>query len=314
MTTIRARILDRLLRVLTARPLDPKIDPRAFRKKFDQIAIRLSGRIKGVEVEKCDIEGLPGEWLWPKGADHNTGYTGTLLYLHGGGYILGSPDTHRPMVASLVRHAKARALLIDYRLAPEHPFPAGLEDAVKAYKWLLAQGVAPEAITVAGDSAGGGLTLALLLSLRDACIPLPAGAALLSPWTDLAMSGWTHITHRKRDPMISLDGALLAARHYLGSTNPTDPLASPLYGRFDGLPPLFIHVGGNEILLDDSLRLADRARAADVTVEIKVWNGLPHVFQAASFLPEARQSLKEIAAFLETRMGANFVPEHTEKP
>lgn len=314
MTTIRARILDRLLRVLTARPLDPKIDPRAFRKKFDQIAVRLSGKIKGVDVEKCDVDGIPGEWLWPKGSDRNTGDIGTLLYLHGGGYILGSPNTHRAMVSSLVRNTNARALLIDYRLAPEHPFPAGIEDAVKAYRWLLDQGVTTDTITVAGDSAGGGLTLALLLSLRDADLPLPAGAALLSPWTDLAMSGWTHITHRKRDPMISLDGALLAARHYLGATNPTNPLASPLYGRFDGLPPLFIHVGGNEILLDDSLRLADRARAAGVQVEIKVWNGLPHVFQAASFLPEARQSLKEIAAFLKARMTRKSALEHIDTP
>ena len=314
MPTIRARILDRLLRVLTARPLDPKVDPRAFRKKFDQLAVRLSGKIKGVDVEKCDIDSILGEWLWPKGVDRNIGTQGTLLYLHGGGYILGSPDTHRAMVASLVRNANTRALLIDYRLAPEHPFPAGVEDAVKAYRWLLDQGIAPDTITVAGDSAGGGLTMALLLSLRDAGIPLPAGAALLSPWTDLAMSGWTHITHRKRDPMISLDGALLAARHYLGATNPTNPLASPLYGQFDGLPPLFIHVGGNEILLDDSLRLADRARTAGVHVEIKVWNDLPHVFQAASFLPEARQSLKEIAAFLKTQMARKSVPEHIDTP
>ena len=314
MTTIRARILDRMLRVLTARPLDPKVDPRAFRKKFDQLAVRLSGKIKGVDVEKCDVNGIPGEWLWPTGVDRNTDAQGTLLYLHGGGYILGSPDTHRAMVASLVRNANTRALLIDYRLAPEHPFPAGIEDAVKAYRWLLDQGISPDTITVAGDSAGGGLTMALLLSLRDTSTPLPAGAALLSPWTDLAMSGWSHITHRKRDPMISLDGALLAARHYLGATNPTNPLASPLYGRFDGLPPLFIHVGGNEILLDDSLRLADRARAAGVNVEIKVWNGLPHVFQAASFLPEARQALKEIAAFLKARMTAKSVPEHLNAP
>jgi len=314
MTTIRARILDRMLRVLTARPIDPKVDPRAFRKKFDQLAIRLSGKIKGVDVEKCNIDGIPGEWLWPKGVDHTRGTQGTLLYLHGGGYILGSPDTHRAMVASLVRNANTRALLIDYRLAPEHPFPAGLEDAAMAYRWLLDQGIAPDTIAVAGDSAGGGLTMALLLSLRDAGIPLPSGAALLSPWTDLAMSGWSHITHRKRDPMISLDGALIAARHYLGATNPTDPLASPLYGQFNGLPPLFIHVGGNEILLDDSLRLADRARAAGVSVEIKVWNGLPHVFQAASFVPEARKALKEIAAFLKTQMTAKSISEQTNAP
>jgi acetyl esterase/lipase len=300
MASFRARILDRLLRLLTARPLDPQADPRVIRDRIDRLAVRFAGRTPGIGVEKIDIDGLKAEWLLP----HDPDWNGTLLYLHGGGYIVCGPDTHRPMVATLARRAKARALLIDYRLAPEHPFPAAVEDALKAYRWLIAQGTPPESIAVAGDSAGGGLTLSLLLALRDAGDPLPAGAALLSPWTDLAMSGWTHLTHRKRDPMLSVEGALLAARHYLGGTSPTDPLASPLYGRFDGLPPLLIHVGGNEILLDDSLRLAERARAAGVSVEIKVWPDLPHVFQAARFLPEARASLALVAAFLKGRMSA----------
>lgn len=300
MASFRARILDRLLRLLTARPLDPQADPRVIRDRINRLAIRFAGKTPGIGVEKIDIDGLKAEWLLP----HDPGWSGTLLYLHGGGYIVCGPDTHRPMVATLARRAKARALLIDYRLAPEHPFPAAVEDALKAYRWLIAQGTPPESIAVAGDSAGGGLTLALLLALRDAGDPLPAGAALLSPWTDLAMSGWTHLTHRKRDPMLSVEGALLAARHYLGGTSPTDPLASPLYGRFGGLPPLLIHVGGNEILLDDSLRLAERARAAGVTVEIKVWPDLPHVFQVARFLPEARASLALVAAFLKGRMSA----------
>ncbi|HEY4344113.1 MAG TPA: alpha/beta hydrolase [Parvibaculum sp.] len=298
MASFKSRILDRVLRILTARSLDPNADPRTLREKLNRLAIRFAGKAPGIDVQKIDIDGLPAEWLTPRAPDH----TGTLLYLHGGGYIICSPDTHRPMIAALARQANARALVIDYRLAPEHPFPAGIDDALKAYRWLIAQGTPASSITVAGDSAGGGLTLALLLSLRDAGEPMPAAAALLSPWTDLTMSGWSHITHRKRDPMLTTEGALLASHHYLAGASPADPLASPLYGRFGGLPPLFIHVGGNEILLDDSLRLAEKARAAGVPVEIKVWDGVPHVFQAFHFLPEARASLSQIAAFLKSRM------------
>lgn len=297
MASARSRVLNVALRILTARPIDPAVDPRSLRDRLNRLALRFTGKPKGVSVEKIDIAGMAAEWLTPEAARG-----GTLLYLHGGGYIICGPDTHRPMVATLARRAGARALVIDYRLAPEHPFPAAVEDACKAYRWLIAQGVAPESITVAGDSAGGGLTLALLLSLKNAGDPMPAGAALLSPWTDLAMSGWTHVTHAKLDPMLSVEGALLAARHYLQGALPTDPLASPLYGDFDGMPPLLIHVGEREILLDDSVRLAERARAAGVSVEIKTWQGMPHVFQAFGFLPEARAALAEIGDFLATRM------------
>jgi acetyl esterase/lipase len=297
MASARSRVLNVVLRILTARPIDPAVDPRSLRDRLNRLALRFAGKPKGVSVEKVDISGMAAEWLTPE-----TVHGGTLLYLHGGGYIICGPDTHRPMVATLARRAGARALVIDYRLAPEHPFPAAVEDACKAYRWLIAQGVAPESITVAGDSAGGGLTLALLLSLRNAGDPMPAGAALLSPWTDLAMSGWTHVTHAKLDPMLSVEGALLAARHYLQGALPTDPLASPLYGEFGGLPPLLIHVGEREILLDDSVRLAERARAAGVSVEIKTWQGMPHVFQAFGFLPEARAALAEIGDFLTARM------------
>lgn len=298
MADFRSRILDRLLRLLTARPLDPNIDPRIARRKLDRLAIRFGGKASGVKVEKIDMDGLPAEWLTP----HTPEQSGVLLYLHGGGYIVCSPETHRPMVASLARQANARALVVDYRLAPEHPFPAALEDALKAYRWLIAQGVPAAHITVAGDSAGGGLTLALLLSLRDAGEAPPSGAALLSPWTDLTMSGWSHVTHRKRDPMLTTEGALLASHHYLAGASPANPLASPLYGHFDGLPPMLIHVGGNEILLDDSLRLAEKVRAAGVEIEIKVWEDAPHVFQAFRFLPQARASLSLIAVFLKARM------------
>jgi acetyl esterase/lipase len=296
MASFRARILDRILRIMTARAIDPKAEPRLIRNKIDRLAKRYVRTPKGVAVETFDLDGMPAEFIYPHNVTRER--TTTLLYLHGGGYILCSPDTHRPMISTLAKKSGMRALVIDYRLAPEHPFPAAVDDALKAYRWLLANGTDAKSIVVAGDSAGGGLTLALLLALRDLGEPLPAGAALMSPWTDLAMSGWSHITHRKLDPMITIDGALIGARHYLGHANPTTPLASPLYGEYQGLPPLFIHVGGNEILLDDSLRLAERAQAAGVTVDLKIWPGLPHVFQAAQFVPEARKALEEMAGFL----------------
>lgn len=294
MASFRARILDRVLRILTSRKISSNTDPRVVRDKINRFAKRYGRRPKGVEIALIDIDGMPAEIITPEGTTPER----TLLYLHGGGYILCSPDTHRPLVAALAKKSGSRALLIDYRLAPEHPFPAAIDDAMKAYRWLLAQGTDHKTITLAGDSAGGGLTMATLFSLRDAGDPMPAGAALLSPWTDLAMSGESHVTLQERDPMLSVEGAHIGARHYLGGASPTNPLASPLYGHFDGLPPLLIHVGGNEILLDDSLRLAERAKSAGVEVTLKVWPGMPHVFQAARFLPEARSSVNEIAAFL----------------
>lgn len=286
------------MRVMTARPIDPKANPAVIRAKVNRMARKFSRLPSGIDIETTEIEGMSAEWLRPKNLNNATSPDETLLYLHGGGYILCGPDTHRGMVATMAKNARLNALVIDYRLAPENPFPAAVDDALKAYRWLIARGTPASAITVAGDSAGGGLTLALLMALRDAGDPLPAAATLLSPWTDLAMSGWSHITHRKLDPMLSVEGALLGARHYLGTASPTTPLASPLYGQFEGLPPLLIHVGSNEILLDDSLRLAERARAAGVSVELKIWQDLPHVFQAAQFVPEARAALSEIGAFL----------------
>ncbi|MGV8997213.1 MAG: alpha/beta hydrolase [Parvibaculaceae bacterium] len=294
MASIRALLLDRALRLFSMRKIDPKVDPAVIRAKVNRLAKRYGRKPKHVDIELIDIDGMPAEIITPR----NCIPTRTLLYLHGGGYILCSPDTHRSLVAALAKKSGSRALLIDYRLAPEHPFPAAIDDAMKAYRWLLAEGTDPETITIAGDSAGGGLALATLFSIRDAGLPLPSGAALLSPWTDLTMSGDSHITHGKTDPMLSVEGALLGARHYLGGAKPTDPLASPLFGDFTGLPPLMIHVGEREILLDDSLRVAERARAAGTLVDLKVWPGLPHVFQAARFLPEARASVNEIAEFL----------------
>jgi len=246
-----------------------------------------------VNVSSAQVGGIPGEWLaGPRGSKT------ALLYFHGGGYFGCSPQTHRQITVSYAREGFL-VFAPDYRLAPEHPFPAALDDAVAAYRGLLSEGYLPESIVVGGDSAGGGLAVALLLALRDAGVPLPAGAAIFSPWTDLAATGDSIRTNATRCAMFHGPDVGYSARFYLGEIDPRNPLASPLYADLRGLPPILIHVGEDEVLRDDSTRLAERARAAGVRVDLKVWPVVPHAWQLAPHLiPEARESLRESAAFL----------------
>jgi acetyl esterase/lipase len=221
-----------------------------------------------------------------------------LLYLHGGGYFGCSAESHRPITAFFALEG-FRVFAPDYRLAPENRFPAAVEDAVASYRAILAAGYPSQSIVVAGESAGGGLTLSLMLALRSADVPLPAAAALFSPWTDLAATGDSIRTNTDRCAMFSGSDVAASARYYLGDTDPRNPLASPLYADLAGLPPLLIHVGADEVLRDDSTRLAERARAAGVPVQLKIWPVVPHAWQLAPHrIPEARQSLRESAAFL----------------
>lgn len=246
-----------------------------------------------VDVSPAQVRGVPGEWVARTG-DAKT----VLLYLHGGGYFGCSPQTHRPITVSYAREGFL-VFAPDYRLAPEHPFPAAVDDAVAAYRGLLSDGYSPASIVVSGDSAGGGLAVALLLALRDGGVPLPAGAAIFSPWTDLAATGDSIRTNARRCAMFHGPDIGYSAHYYLGETDPHNPLASPLYANLAGLPPMLIHVAEDEVLRDDSTRLAERARAAGVRVELKVWPVVPHAWQLAPHLvPEARQSLRESAAFL----------------
>ncbi|MDN7673189.1 alpha/beta hydrolase [Burkholderia oklahomensis] len=243
---------------------------------------------------------LRGEWLErADAAPGRTPQSRMLLYFHGGGYYFCSPQTHRPLVFALTKRAGVRSFSLDYRLAPEHPFPAAVDDALAAYRQLVAAGTPAESIVFGGDSAGGGLALATLVALRDAGDPLPAGAVLFSPWTDLAATGDTLRAHDGLDPMFA--GAALgrAARLYLGDTPGTHPYASPLYADFKGLPPLFIQAGSTEVLLDDSRRVADKARAAGVHVELEIWPEMPHVWQIyVPFVPESARALERAAAFV----------------
>jgi len=253
-----------------------------------------------VRCEPVDAGGVPAEWITTPEA------VGELLiyYLHGGAYTKGSINTHRELVSRLSRAARARALAIDYRLAPENPFPAAVEDSTRAYRWLVSTGVEPARLVIAGDSAGGGLTLATLVALRDAGDPLPAAAVCLSPWVDLEGLGESMTTKAEADPMLRPESLLQSAKAYLGDAHPHTPLAAPLYADLKGLPPLLLQVGTAETLLDDSTRLAERARAAGVDVTFEVWDDMIHVWQfCAAVLPEGQQAIDRIGEFVRRHTG-----------
>jgi monoterpene epsilon-lactone hydrolase len=250
---------------------------------------------EGTRVEAVDVDGIPAAWIRPPDADAER----VVLYLHGGGYILGSLKSHRDLVARLATASGIGSLLFEYRLAPENVFPATLNDTLTAYRWLLNQGTAPEQIVLAGDSAGGGLLLALLQTLRESKRAMPAGAVLLSPWTDLVGTVPSRTTREAADPIFSAQTMNVLASLYAGTQEKHHPLISPIYADLHGLPPLRIDVGRDEILLDDSLQIAEHARAVHVPVELVVWDGMWHVFQQyASVLPEGQQSLEQIGRFI----------------
>ena len=242
-----------------------------------------------VTIEPVDAGGVPAEWVSTTGL-RVPGKT--LLYLHGGGYTVGTPELYRVFTWRLAEAACCRVLAIDYRLAPEHPYPAAVEDAVASYRWLLDQGHSGHDLAVAGDSAGGNLVLVLLQRLREEGLPMPASALCYSPWTDLTGSGASVILNARRDPMLPGHRLRDAAELYAPGADHRDPLISPLFADLHGMPPLSIHVGSTEVLLDDSTRLADRARSAGVSVDLNIWPAQPHVFPVlARLLPEGRQAL-----------------------
>jgi acetyl esterase/lipase len=250
-------------------------------------------------VQAARIAGVPGEWV-----TSNAPVKGVLLYLHGGGYFACSPQTHRAATCAFAL-AGYRTFAPDYRLAPEHPFPAGLDDAVSVCRALLEEHD-PGRLVVAGDSAGGGMSVALLVRLREENASMPAAAALFSPFVDLAATGESMQRNSARCAMFTHDVIPRAARFYVGDRDVRMPLASPLYADLHGLPPLLIHVGEDETLLDDSVRLAARARDAGVTVELKVWPRVPHVWQLFHrYVPEGRASLREAAEFFDRRIDSS---------
>jgi monoterpene epsilon-lactone hydrolase len=246
-----------------------------------------------INVEKTSIEGIPAEWVTAPNAVEDR----VFLYLHGGAYIMGSCNTHRYIASKLARSTAARVLVPEYRLAPENPFPAAIEDAVKVYRWLISSGFAPDKIIIGGDSAGGGLTLATLISLKDEEEALPALAVLLSPWTDMEGTGESMETRADVDPWLSPDASRTTPALYIRDMDPRHPLVSPIYADLSGLPTMLVHVGNDEILLSDSARLVDRARASGVEITFKIWDEMWHVFQTFA-IPEGQQAIDEIGDFV----------------
>ncbi len=297
MASWQAHLMVLFLKYQVKRKMSGEVDVVKARATLGGVKQKVPNGARAVDGR---VGGVPGEWMRPaSGATQ-----GTLLYLHGGGYFACSPVTHRPVTGGFARRGWS-VFAPDYRLAPEHPFPAAVDDAVAVYRGLLAQGVTPESLTVAGDSAGGGLALAMLLSLRDAGEPLPAAAALFSPWTDLAATGGTLVTNSARDAMFDGKGIERGVEPYLAGADPRNPLASPLYGDYAGFPPMLIHAGDYEVLLDDSRRLAERVRAAGASVTLRTWPVVPHAWQLFP-IPEAKQSMDAAAAFLRAALQAQL--------
>jgi len=257
---------------------------------------RLAPLHKDVKLENVDAGGVPAAWMITPGGVKDR----AILYLHGGGYTEGSITSHQDLAQRISKVSETKMLILDYRLAPEHPFPAALEDSVCAYEWLInSEGYNPKNLIIAGDSAGGGLTIATLVKLRDQGVPLPAAAVCLSPWTDLALTGESIKLKLHEDPFVSPDELMFAAILYLGKTDPKNPYASPLYANFEGLPPLCIQVGTAEVILDDSTRLAKRAKEASVEVQLDIWEDMTHVFQAFAILaPEGTEGINKIGEFV----------------
>lgn len=250
---------------------------------------------KGVTVTNAEADGIHAKWISP--SNEKSGKV--VLHLHGGGYVTGGADSHLMMCIPMAQTLKTKIFLPEYRLAPEYPFPAAVDDAVKVYRWMMTQGYAPKDIILSGDSAGGGLALATILRLRDSGEPLPAAIVCMSPWTDLTFTGPSHITKAKADCVLLTDVLREWAACYAGTETPSNPLISPLYADFHDFPPLLIQVGSEEVLLDDALTLAEKAKSAGVDVTLKVWDDMWHVWPAlGDLIPESKKAFEEIGQFL----------------
>lgn len=292
--------LQLIINAMRAAPVLDQPTVQQQRAGFEQGA-GLTPLQEDVLVEQVDAAGVPAEWV---SVDGHTGSV-TTLYVHGGGYCIGSLNTHRRLVGDIARASSSRALQVDYRLGPEHPYPAAVDDAVAAYRWLLAEGIAPEQLVVAGDSAGGGLTAATLLALRDAGDALPACALLISPWLDLTCTSDSFANKVAEDPVLSQSNLKMWSQMYAGE-HTRAPLVSPLFGDLSGLPPLLIQVGTAELLLDDSTRFAERAEAAGVNVTLEVWDDMIHIWPIFSFmLPEGQQAIDRIGAYIKERVAVH---------
>lgn len=293
-----AEPIDQVIELLRGQALGSKeLSLEERRTAMDNMSAAF-GEPQGVTRDFSELAGRPAQFFKPQGKDPEN----VLLYFHGGGYVMGSPDSHANLTARLAVASDATVVSFDYRLAPENPFPAAVEDGIAAYRALLEAGVSPSRFAVGGDSAGGGLTFATLQKARDEGLSMPAAAIGLSPWTDLTGASETYKTRAEADPMIEPSAIIATGKEYLGGAAATDPLASPLLGNLEGLPPLFIQVGDAEILLDDAREFEKKARAAGVDCRLEVWERMIHVWQAFfPMLPEGEEAIVRLGDFLKMR-------------
>jgi epsilon-lactone hydrolase len=286
--------LDRVISLIRARATAPRKTLEEDRVSYETMLSSIT-LDDDISTERVGAGGVPAEWIAAPGVDQ----AAVMLYLHGGGYVLGSMRTHRVMLAHLARASGCKVLGLEYRLAPENPFPAPVDDTLAAYRWLLSQGYDHRKIVLAGDSAGGGLVVAAMVAMRYVGEPLPAAGICLSPWVDMEATGQSFVTNATSDPSVAKDRILRMAAVYLAGKSPQAPLASPIHADLHGLPPLLVQVGSIETLLDDAKALTARAQAAGVSVEYEVWEDMPHVWQHfAPILPEAQQAIARIGQFV----------------
>jgi monoterpene epsilon-lactone hydrolase len=299
--SLRAELLRLALRAGFKQSYGTEVDIARIRGRLEKFKYLAPNPPRGTVATKLAIGGVPAVRVTTRRsrADHH------VLYLHGGAYVYGRPGHYRDFIWRIANAAGATLHVLDYRLGPEHRFPAAVDDAAAAYRALVSAGAEPKRLAVMGDSAGGGLTFATLLKLRDEGDPMPAAAVAMSPWTDLTLTSESGTRFNETDPMLSTAPARLFAGWYLGDADPKHPYASPLFGDPAGLPPSLIQVGSDEILLDDAVRLGERMRQAGVAAEVEVWPRMPHVWQLfARVLPEGQRAIRRIGQFLHEKLDA----------
>ncbi len=291
---LNSRVLSIVLKQISSRPSLESIGVEQYRALLEKSASMFKID-KTVTYEQVNLDSVKGAWLTPQGFTDGK----IVLYIHGGGFIAGSINSHRDLVTRIANASNARVMIIDYSLAPEHKFPAGLNDAFNSYKWLLNKRISPHNIVVAGDSAGGGLALSLLLLIKEKGVSMPGGAVFLSPWVDLECKGESHLRNKEKDPMLSNDMLFSTTMFYADNDNLSNPMLSPLNGDLSGLCPMLIQVGSNEVLEDDAVMLADKAQQSGVDAELEIWEGMFHVWQYfARYLPEGRKAIEKIGSFI----------------
>jgi acetyl esterase/lipase len=300
MPSWQSAVFDRFRRIARPSAATAETDIVELRRHYAYLSDRFGASPRDSKFEEGQVGPTRGEWVRPaKGSPGRL-----ILYFHGGGYIAGSPQTHRPLVARLAQAGEASAFSLEYRLAPEFAFPAAVRDGIDAYRHLLQRGVLPSSLVLAGDGSGGGLAFAVTLAVRNAGLPLPAGVVAMSPWADLSLSGWSVLQNARSDTALNWNLLFVSARHYLRRTNPADPYASPVFAHFKDFPPIMVHAGSAEMLRDDASRLGDRAAEAGTPVSVEIYDGMQHLFQANPYVPEARVSLARLGQFIRNRASA----------